>query len=347
MNEKDTLRQYIEVQLASGVSAGSVRQQLVGVGWDPAMVDDVFNGLNQPSEVGTTVQPSPQPLQQLTHDYSLQSQASEKYGTVDAVKDAYRALRANIVAVGVSLVVGFAFVLGIVILAVFVGVALVFAAAGSFANESAGLGWMVLVFLLLFGVFTVVNALVSAFVQSIVGLAINDGADGTKSNLKMLVFTAIKRSPRVLLAIIICSLAAMAPIALALVLTLILSAISSSLAFIGYLLAIVAIISVPILLMRLILTPVVALLEAEVPISGLIGRSRQLMRDGGSIFMLKLFGLAVLVSILISIITPSESELEEASTLTTYVVSAIGIVFYLAVSAVLIVFYRNRRAVKG
>ena len=375
MNQKDTLTQYIESQLKSGVSADAILRQLVANGWEPKVVNEaiaVLTQVAQPVAAFPPVQPvqpeqqlqSAQPAKQQVNSVldtpqhanlmiQPQSQAAggtpqltpESYGVIMALKDAVGAIKANLTGVSVMMVIGFFSTLIGFVAVVFVLMAFVFAGAAGVEQGLSATG-IVPMLLLAMAVTILVAILPTSFSMSIVGLAVNDGADGKKSQVLPTISAGIRRMLRVVAAITLSALISMLPAVVAMVLIFIFSALLPDLSLVFFLLALVAIVAGPLLTIRLLIMPVVALLE-DTPIRGLYSRTRHLMKDGGSIFVLRFMGLFFVTAIILSFVFPSESELEQTSTLTSYIVGIVGAVFYMVFGAVLIMFYRNRKAVRG
>lgn len=364
MNQKDTLTPYIESQLKAGVSTEAILGQLVANGWTPEVVSETIAGLTQapqPIAAAAPVLPTqPQPTLNGTESQqaALADQAqpqvvtgvsqtgSEGYGVLAAIKDAFAAIKANVTSVSIMMVIGFLSTLLGMVAVIFILVAFVFAAGASGMAQ----GWSatsIFPLLLLTALITVlIGALPTAFTMSVVGIGINDGAEGKKSKIVPTIVAGAKRMPRVLLAIVMSAAISMIPAIVAMVLIFLLSALLPNLSLLFFLLALVAVIAGPLLMIRLLIMPIVALFE-DIPMSGLYSRTRHLMRDGGSGFVLKFLGLFFAVAIVLTVVLPSESEIDQASTLTSYAVGIVGAVFYMIFGAVLVMFYRNRKAVRG
>lgn len=337
MDEKNTLKTYIRAKLASGSSIETIKQELVNNGWNEATVSEAIREVAEQSISGSTLQPVAD-----AQVYGVS--ASENYGVFDAVKDAVDALRVNAIGVGCAMVIGFVVNIVAVFVALVFGLGAVFAVIAASANNSAQpFGTIALLFV----VYAIVFSFVSAFTQALVGLTVNDGAEGRKSNIKAVVATALRRTPRVLVATILCTLMAAGPALVALTLMFFLVAAIPSLAIIAYLLALAAVIIGPLIALRLLLMPVAALFETDTPVMGLIGRTFLLMKNGGVYFIVKFFLLVFVIAIVLSVLLPSGEELENASIFTSLATGVIGAVIGALYSAVLVVFYRNRRAVRG
>lgn len=334
MNEKDTLIPYIQAQLQGGVDSEAVKQQLIGSGWGEAIVNEAIRDVTEQQQVQSPI----------AAGATTNVVASEAYGVMEAIKDAYRALEINALGVIAMLGIGFVATVVAVVLAVVAGIGTVFMVI---ASSGSGSSQPFVMLLLMFLLYLIVFSFVSAFTQALIGLAVNDGAEGRKSNIKNVVLTAAKRSLRVLVATVLCALVATGPALLALILGLTLAAAAPGLAMISYLLAIVAIIAGPLIALRLLLMPVVALFETDLALTSLFGRTRQLMKNGGSWFIVKFILVVMAAVIVLSVVLPSESELEDASMLSSLMVGIIAAVFATFYSAVLVVFYRNRKAVRG
>jgi hypothetical protein len=294
------------------------------------------------------------------------------YGVIKAVADAYTAIHSNYAAVA-------GFTLLYLIVPVIVSLAIPFFArmasiavggliklyevvpsdAASIGIHPASLFGMVL----LIGLILTFTFCLNAIVDTWVGLSINDGTEGRKSNIKQTFFAGIRRSPRVILASFLRHVFSILPMVTSFGLLLIFSPMMANLAVADWLFAsilISGVIATVGIALRLILMPLVALFEPGIKPIAAMKRSNMLMKAGGVFFVLKIFLLITGISIIFSPILKTgiftqflPIDPTTWSTSSSYdspvnlPSSLIGVFLYAFLYAVLVMLYRNRKAVKG
>lgn len=96
---------------------------------------------------------------------------------------------------------------------------------------------------------------------------------------------------------------------------------------------------------RYILVPYVSMFEPDIPISKTLSRSRQLLRNGGGLFVLKLIISTLFTFIVIGVVTGIS--LDEMRNSRSIIINIIQIVLGCIYSGVLVMFYINRRQIKS
>lgn len=373
MNQNEALISYIKTQLDKHTPIDSIKQQLVGNGWNVAVVDEAlrqitpepasavptppvappeseaamtYSAFEQPMQTQPVTQPQPIAAETVT----LPISAPEHYTLIGAIKESFSAISNNLVAV---IVAGIISVVVPVIIWVIAAIALFSVIlANSAINFMPGRGGaslgalMSLVVALIVVVF--LQMLGAALAQSMLGLALNDGAEGKRSSIKHIFSTGLSRMFGVLVAIFLQGLPTLIIIIVAMTLLFVVAAAVKSLAILVFLLVPIALIFAALVYLYLMLMPVLALFEPETPRMQLYSRARQLMAGGGGLFVVKLFLSAILVAILFGIIFPEAgrqggSIADPKSFIVTLVAALFSVLYY----GILIVFYRNRRAVRG
>jgi hypothetical protein len=96
--------------------------------------------------------------------------------------------------------------------------------------------------------------------------------------------------------------------------------------------------------LRFGLMPLVGLFEPEVPVRKTLSRSKFLLMKGGQWFLVK--GMLVMLFIYIVLAAATNSSVQELSNSNNIAIQVVLGVFGLLAEAVLVLLYRNRRAVK-
>lgn len=188
----------------------------------------------------------------------------------------------------------------------------------------------------------------NAFVVAVLGNAIYEGAEGQRGSIPETLKRGLRMTGKVFQVNVLVFLKAIWPIVaasvLSAILTLVLRPEGGSSTAIFLLLTLLAVIAgmvwMLIVAFRCILAPYVVLFEQGVPVSSSLERSRQLMRDGGTRFVIKLMIAIGIVSAAASALVSALAGEEDAkNSIAEYVLSTL---FLLMVNAVMIVFYRHR-----
>jgi hypothetical protein len=358
MNQKDLLTPYIKSQLQSGVPVDTVKQQLIQKGWNADLIDEAA------SEIATSLKPEPaatpnlppvasmQPVQAPTQAAPLtpvQESRAGDYSLTEACKEAFGAFKSNNRAVVVlSLLTILGWLAAFVLIAVVGVTTLQTSSPLAQARSDEPIFFQVIMRLLPLTLFTLlVFGVVSAFTQALMGLAIYDGAEGRKSAIKQTMSIAAKRFIRFLLATILYSLIVSAPMLLLLALGLAISILLPSLMLVIYVLGIVAMAATALVAIRIAIMPLVALFEPAVPLSKLYSRTRYLMNDGGTLFVVRYMIVTFVLSIILAVLFPNEYIQENGLDLRSTIGILIQVISFLVYSALFVMFYRNRKAARG
>lgn len=353
MNQKETLIPYVTSQLKAGTPAETIKQRLIEQGWTANIVDEVI------ADVANSVQPAELPASVLLPESrepavaalnEARTPADTNYTVRRAFRDAFTAIRNNSLAIGIMILIGLVATGVLYVIFIAAGIASVLGLGFTTAifSKNIGVPQLVVTVVVLVVVAAVVSSLVSAFTTSITNLAINDGADNKKSDIKQTLVTGLKRTLRVALATLLSVLIVTSPILLIGLLGLIMVVAIPGLAIVALLLALVAFPITLLLALRLILVPTIALFEPATPLRQLYGRSRDLMKNGGNWFIIKIFVVYFILALIMSIFTAQVNlAAKSPGGASTFIIIVLTSLVQLAYAAVIVSFYRNRKAVKG
>lgn len=373
MDGDDSLKQYISLRRDDGVSDDVIKQELTDNGWDTAVVDEALSDQSQ-SEAVAPAEPATieealktiddQPVQSPAVDmFGFQPAAAQqaaiinqqpkgpvlngKYTIKVALSEALTAFRTNSAGIGVMMLVGFIVsVIGSVVVFI-AGFALLFGILVTLGGSDSGMVNILLAIILVIAIYAFA-VLPAAFTQSIIGLSINDGADNRKSRLGSTLALGLKRMFKVLVALYICSFLAFMPSVIALILVFVVAPALPGLAFwISIVAGVLAVGATLWILSKIIIMPVIALLEEGTSVFKLLGRTRQLMSRGGSAFTAKFIILFMVLIAIMALVLPDDSSPEGSPAILSYGIGLVLLLFNLAFSAILVVFYRNRQAIIG
>lgn len=290
----------------------------------------------------------PQPTPGVPPQPPSQPAELSNYGVFKAIGDAVKAINNNLLAVIAALVVTVILSAAVVLLSVLLLAGVVSAQNQLNVSPQAFITSMIIGIVL----YIVVSALVSAFYTNFVALAINEGAEGKTSNLKEVFSRSLRSVVRVTLASLLVGAVIAGPI-VAVGLLLALLALSggngtgSTVALIT-LIPLLAFIWVIIAVLRYALTPLIALFEKDVPLTKTLGRSKHLLQHGGQWFLVKGFFLLFVVSIILSSLTgDSLQDLGQQTGSTNVLFNILAVLLGLIVNGVMVMLYRNRRAVRS
>lgn len=189
--------------------------------------------------------------------------------------------------------------------------------------------------------------LIAVYLSIPQALVVSDGAEGRTSSVGELFKTGWQRLWRVVLAGLLFLVVLVGPMVVLIALATIISlgvpsgsSVSSAFSILVFLGGVLYIGYVIILTLRYALVPYVAMFEPEVPVTKTLRRSSELTDDGGKLFIVKLIAMLIVVSVLISFIADAIAN----SSILGYILNALVSALF---SAVMVMLYRNRRAVKG
>ena len=270
--------------------------------------------------------------------------AAAKYGVFRAVLDTLSAMKKNLVTYLVSVLIVFA--VGILSGAIpATGLVAVLAVTVP-AAHSFGIDTMVSVVTAVLVFVTAWFALAGAFMLSYTSLALYAGADGRRSGIGETLRESLRRIMRVVLAQILVVIVALWPYIAAIVVAIMgIGTIHGPSGAWLLLLPVAGIVWFVIALLRFALAPYVALFEPEVPVSKVLSRSNQLMLGSGQWFVVKGIGLIIIIAIVLS--ASSGSSLQHLSDSGTWYENLVFTVVSFVATGTLVLFYRNRKLVKG
>jgi hypothetical protein len=349
------LKDYILQNRQRGASDTQIREALLQAGWLASAVDQSFDTLRHSHPAATAHH---------TTSHHTVHQPS-KYKLFTAIIDGFRALKANAKGFLLVLLVNMAISTAVFIAAVIV--VMIAAVATGFATVGdAGLSVIAIIGLSVVGVLLLAAYIVQAsFMVTSLTLTINDGAEGRQSDVGAVIRHTFKILPHVVLAQAVTTAILLAPIVLFGGLLIATSAASSgsmaaegdvssfATAFIiGMLMLIAYCIWIIVCSVVLVLVPMVATFEPRLSMRKTISRSWHLMKKGGLWFMTKavliLLALELLLVPFMDFSTDSASSTElTASDGVALVLSILLIPVSLLCLSTLVVFYRNRAAVRG
>lgn len=345
--------EYINQHLQQGQSEQAIRDHLLKNGWTEEWINKAFNAIRPPVSAAAPLPPqavsNAAPSSATTSVSPAQSSQPEKYGVFQAVGDTFRAIGVNLGATLAAIIIPVLFI-------VVIGIAIVlatFASLGSPTTLSSGsfvISVIVAVLLI-----TVLAGVVQAFSLSMLGIALNDGAEGRKSPIGPLFKRALQRVRKVFLGSVLLYLYIVLPL-IAFGVVLFMTTFSNAgtgsldlargLVFI-VIMYLVALIWSIIMMLRYGLMPIVALFEPNVPVFALGKRSKQLLFHGGQWFLVKSALLLFLIFIIISILGGQSSSGLQSSRSDNTLVNLLSVIVSTIANGVLVMLYRNRKAVKG
>lgn len=331
MASSKELIDYIRQSLEDGRSQSAIRKDLLANGWTEADVDDGFQAAAADRPV---LDASDAPA---VADYSLRQAARD---TWVAIKRNWRAV---IGVMGLALLM--TAVLQLLIATLFIYVIRshpdpITAASFIVLPAAIGIGLIVLTSIAL-------------------TITVDDGASGKASRLGQVIRLAWQRFGRVLLVNLLLGVIIMGPLLIAMIAVMVnawqsggwLQSGGSQNGVVNASIFVLAAISIAWAILasiRFALATYVAILEPEVPIKQILSRSVDLIRGIGQLFVLKLIGLLILFSILLSAFTGDNSlgmhsgYAQQANPLAN-IFGGLGSLF---ASAMLVLLYRNRRKIK-
>lgn len=327
LNQLDS---YIKQQLDNNISADQIRQILLAHNWDPVLVDHAMQSAQASAHAE---EPVPQP--EAVDSAAL---APRKYKLFRAIGDTFTAIKNNALTVILTVVVGYAIAL--------ITLLIITILTGAIAGATENVVVSVICYIILYGLWSVG---IGALILASTSLALFDGSENFKSSFKIILSRSFSTLGRVVLANLLFSIVTLWPLVVIIILPLILIASGGQAPGASFLLmtlvTLSAIVWIYIALVRYALVPYVALFEPKVSIFNTLGRSAHLMVKGGQWFVVKGILLLLLILIIFSILTgQNPSTLNDSDNIITIIA---GIILTVIINGVLVMLYRNRRAVKG
>lgn len=308
----------------------------------PAAVQgqSVSSAESTPAPVATTADAVPQKA----------TTATGKYRVFEAINDAVHAITRNFKTfVGVAaLSYGISF-------ALMLGLALTLAMSGQVTPNYTSIAVAIGATAVLFVVMLIVSLLIYTLVLTTTSIAVMDGGEGRTRTIKQTITLALPRLGRVALALVVQALIIGGPlIILALVAIAASMVLPDVLVFLlGALLYVAISVWMIVATLRYALIPYVALFEPDVRMRALPGRSFHLVKDGGQWFVFKGILLLFLAAIILSLITGQGAWQMQSGggaddvLLLSLISLLANILLTVLMNAVLVMLYRNRRAVRG
>ena len=276
------------------------------------------------------------------------SKAAENYTLRLSISETIDAIKKNLTTVAGSILV--AILLTIAVSAAFaliVGSSLLATMSDGFNPAAFGVGFIILVLLAV-----VAFALISAFINIFISLSVNDGADGKKSTIGDVFKRSQKYVIRVIKTEILLAVVVGAPLILSAAFNLTQLGNSRSfesvVAYSGlmFFAVIAGTIWAIIALLRYCLAPIVAIFEPKVPVKQTLARSKHLMEKGGQWFVVKFIGLCLLILIVLSILFSSEQNYQGYGQNDNSFMDLLNSLLGIFGTAMLVMLYRNRKAVR-
>ena len=267
---------------------------------------------------------------------------SEKYPVLQAASETIAAMRVNLAAYLVSVVLAFAAsIVGIGLLIVpVISVYVAIAHKGGISTGSTvGLIIGAVVFAIIWFLAT------GAFVLTYTALALDAGANGRRSGVGETLRASFGHFRRVIIADLFIVVAAMGPLLAVILISVPIVSFAKPLAVLTIVGGVAGTIWVYVALLRYMMAPYVAIFEPELPASRLLSRSRQLMKKGGQWFIIKEFVVVFLGLALLSYIAGTASH--GSSGPLSLVVNLVSFAATLVASGMIVMLYRNRKLVRS
>jgi hypothetical protein len=265
----------------------------------------------------------------------------QRYTVMRSISDMFEAIRANLSAYIMSIIFS--------VLAAFVGVGVtiapvvtVFFSLAHKETISTGTITTLIVGAILLAI--VWLAIAGTFILTYVAVVLDAGANGRTTGIGKTFRVSMSRLKRVLGAYLFLVGVAIGPLILAAFLTVFTSTFAKMAGIVSALALLAAVIWIYVAMLRYLLAPYIAIFEPEVALSGVMSRSRKLMKNGGQWFILKEVGAILLGMALISFATGSFAK---GSYGNNAWVDISGFVVSLIVIGTIVMLYRNRRLVRG
>lgn len=362
------LLDYVNDQILAGKQPAEIRQELLAAGWDAHYVDKALSGQAAAHTHDTHGRPASHQQTQngaaghpAAHDDAgIQTTTQpERYKVFAAIGDTISAAKANFK----TILLG-----GIVTLALFMALAIGYTVAvySTFAFASFGsAGYLTTAatavgsigaFIVTLLVAVALSIVIQTLSTNLMALAFMDGAEHNRRGFGEIFRTGGRSIVRVFGSYICVVLVAIAPYIIlgAIGLAVVLSSNDpySGNANFNILLIIASFGAVAwsiVALLRYALAPFVALFEPDIPVTGTLTRSRQLLVHGGQWFLFKLVLLFIVLSIIVSLMpgllaTSSEDSLP---IVTTVIDTILNVSLGALAIGTLTMLYRNRVATRG
>ncbi len=360
MNDQfSELVNYIKRHAQQGISVEHIRTTLLQHNWQPEVVDRaIWTALAPQSAPEAIAAPFPEPQPVQSPQVSVQPQATPpaqqpqqaaptiserppKYTLRQAFKDFFAAARSNLrVFLLATITSGFIAITTTTLLT---------AAAFLLPWQNGSLVLIVIkAIILLLGV-SVWWTIMTAFMMASTSLPLYDNGQ-RHTSLKGVLLTAFKRAKRILIANLFMLAVAIWPIVAIIVVPLVYYSSSSSdggmimLALIP-ILSILGAVWMVVAFVLFALVPYVAIFEPKMPIRQVLRRSQHLLSLGGHWFVVK--GIVVTLVLYIIIAGLSGESLSDSSGSSNMIGNGFATALSVIANGVMVMFYRNRKTVRG
>lgn len=276
-----------------------------------------------------------------------------KYTLSQGIREALSALKTNLGAIVLALLIS----VGVSAIAFFVLAVVALGSLNRASLDTFSPSTFTGTLLVAMAIYIVLYACISAFVASMTAFAIADGADGKKGSISQYIQSSLQRIGRVITTSLLVFAVIIGPYFL-LALVLFASITHRNQEIGGFnglviLLMIAGLVWMIIAALRYGLAILVAIFEPDVPVTKTLGRSQQLLQNGGQWFLVKGVLLITLIYIVLAALTgglatTSTSDYGSNShSPASFVLNLFGLFIGILAQAVLVMLYRNRKAVRG
>ncbi len=338
------LTDYIQAQLAQGISKEKIIDDLLANKWERRVIDEAFSSLASTSTNPASASNEPAPVEQatLTQDAQVATSGSN-YKLPTAISEAVAALKLNSAAALLSLV-----------LSVISSIA-IFSLPGTqfkydFSDGSSPFKNPARLLTVTLLYFTIYAVLIS-FINLMVSISVYDGADKKKTTIGVAASRAGKLLLRYVRASLLLIALVLGPTIVGLTVSVLLTILFSPIgagaigALLTVLVSLASVVWIFIALFRYALLLSVAIFEPDIPIMETPKRSRTLLQNGGYEFLilgiLLYFGVTIVLGLIVGLSGIEKTRVGEV--VSNIVQTALSLV----VQATVIVFYRNRKTVRG
>lgn len=361
---QDQLHDYVSSQLQQGMPVGQLYEVLLSAGWPQAMiekaVDEVFATSTHVSAQALPV-PNPNPYVDPYQQPALSQQPAQqpqplidppKYRVFQAIFDAIGAIKANVLQVILSIVIGYGLAAACIVIFVALTAGSAIIGIPLWLYSQSPTSMLIISAVIFVGTFVITSAL-GTLIISMTSLAIYAGAERRRQPFGEIFKHAVRSIWRVTLANLLFGIVVVGPLlASSLIMLVFFFAMSRSgsngnmFAILSPLTALAATVWMVIALLRYPLASIVVLFEPQLPVRHSLRRSYHLLRNGGQWFIFKGFLLAVFIMLIVAIISGS-ADLDELQSSDNTVVNVVMAILSIIMTGVLVLLYRNRRAIKG
>ncbi len=350
------IAEYINQHLNQGQTEEDIRNYLLQNGWTQDQTEKAFFAARSinPDPIGLALQSTDnssvsneRPLEHAQAPTDMMQ--PKKYRVFRAIQETFSAIKVNMKAVAAALLIPILISVAVVVILGFI-----ITTTTMFTRTEGVSSLVALTLTVLWQVVGV--AIMTAVYTSMLGLAINDGAEGRKGQIKSLLRLAIQRVRRVFLGTLLLNLYIALPILLVIIVIFGLLLQPESLnGFAGlglglaamFFIQLIALIWTLIIVLRYSLIPFIALFEPDIPLRQLRKRSKHLLIKGGQWFLIKGFLLLLIVFILIGVLAGESMEELLSSSNPLTIGTLLIILLGLLANGAMVVLYRNRKVIRG